>query len=358
MLEHGNNAASYYHNQTLEAWKVAQDILGSTVDDRPITLVNDKTPVWVFLDGQEDGDPSRLPSVALRLMQVNEVDRSFTQAKNNAALIEQLRGEGARVLEVLEEPTVHRERYVAMLSRYICAAEVTAPEHGKSVATLHNAGKKLGGTPPTTHFFNPLHSLGNTIAFLHAEQEERRGYRIGSTVFSPELLESLDQYYSEALVMLLAIDAYAKQRQVTYVPLQEDVQADNVRGKEATLIDLDSLQIGPREYDLGRPRTQWARQRQDGNLAAIGFMAGYELNTQTPLDMKMLRMTGKISLIKYCTAHITLSVTQLLEGRRPSEWLLREGIQRLSQIANPRHPWQKLDLAQKTSLAAAEQKLA
>jgi len=340
---------SALHPDQIEAWDIAQNILGAA-GDRPVTLVNEKSPVWVFLDGQEDTHPSLEPSVALRLTRVADPDQALQQARQNTKLTESLRAKGAPVLEILEEPALHRQRFVAVMSRYICKHEVTYQAHGKSVALLHNAGATLSVSPEAA-YFNPLYSLSNTIAFLHAEQKEAGGYKVGDTLFPARLLDQLDQHFSEAEFILASINAYAQQNRIPYIPLQEDVQADNVRGREATLIDLDAMQLGPKEYDLGRPRTQWARQQQDGNQAAIGFTAGYRENIHTPVDSSLLRLTDKISLIKYCTAHITLSVTQLLQGRAPQEWLLQEAIQRLEHIFDPRRPWKRLDLSQKAHLA-------
>jgi len=115
---------------TDSAAMAAQEALGTTQE---LTIVNNKPPAWVLLDGWDGRQGEDAPNVAVRITTGQDPEALLEETIEIAALTKSIRDRGGRVLEILEPPKLVREKFVAVISRYLPGADVTPYDYMDTV---------------------------------------------------------------------------------------------------------------------------------------------------------------------------------------------------------------------------------
>ncbi len=335
---------------TVQAAMAANEALGEAQE---LTVVNNKPPAWVMLNGRDGEQGIHAPSVAVRISVSQDPEALLQETMEVADLTESVRRLGGRVLEILEPPKLLRGKFVAVISRYLPGANVTPYDYGRSMATMHNASVQAG-LSYANRPFDPLKSTREAYQYLAEQQSSGRPLTIGQTVFPKGLLDELGERLGTQEAAIPQILGLMAMLSLKPALLQEDVHPGNVRYSKdgvATLIDLDQPSIGPGEADLGRVRTQWTKRFGAPAEREQDFLSAYAHEIRQQSDPTIVALTDQIMLLRYGSALVDLAVRQVQLGAPASEWLLQEGIRRLEHLDDPSYRWQPLNQDRKNQIA-------
>lgn len=336
-------------DMTTDAVVAAHEALGNPP---LVTVVNNKPPAWVMLDGRDQTEGPTEPSVAVRITTSEDPEALLEQTIQDVELTESVRRHGGRVLEVLETPR-RIGRFVAVISRYLPGKDVDPHDYGHSMATMHNASV-AAGLSNANRPFDPLRPTRQTYQYLVEQQASGRPFRIGQTVFPRGLLNELGEHLTAQEAAVQQVLGMMAVLGLQPVLLQQDVHFGNVRYNKdgiATLMDLDDPIIGPGEADLGRVRTQWTQRFSQPVEREQSFLAAYAAEVEQSSNPNILALTDQIMLLRYSCALADLAINQVQLGVPTSEWLLREGMYRLEHIGDPTRKWRPLNQERKDQLA-------
>lgn len=326
----------------------------ATEFDMPPSLSAIRTgpPTWIYINNDPSGQKD--PTDALRLVSNDKQPDLIKKTRKNNALLRELYERGAQIQEVRGEPQ-ERDGFVASLSGYL-PGEVDShnlasyKDYGKAVSTLHKAGVELGEDEAIREeekakSFKPLTRTQETYRYLETLYQNGGELKLGDTIFSVSLLEIFKEHLTTAEEAASEMVRLSAERGYPLTTIIHDAHIGNVRrDKEGQLrlIDLDDLTWGPAEYDLGRPKSQWTQHFKRDLTYAEHFVAGYtQERGGRDLDDDILNLGMLVSRTRYGTSTLTHAVDAAKQGRSTpiDEWLLQEGIRRLTNLHDPQAKW-------------------
>jgi hypothetical protein len=333
------------------------DIAGELGIAGDLTMVSRGPFSWVAID--DDGG-AREADVALKLTPTSDPEAALDESHKRIGLLRELRSHGAQIVDYLEEPRIVYDPkrmggYILTVSRYLPVKGATPFEHGQAVASLHNASLHVDTTDcEEINILEQLASSAHAAEYLEEFRKHGKPFQLGTVEMSPAQIEAYTQYLDEAERLRRDLFVASKQKGLPEVIVQEDVHDQNImRDTHGTPIAIDvEGYVGPSAIDFGRPLTDWHQRFGHPMQYTHDYIAGYDTHVDPRLkpDEELRHMVSDYTNIRSSLVFISIAVSRAMERRTKEEWLLSQGLYRLSVINDRNIRWNALDDARKAAL--------
>lgn len=323
--------------------------------DGELTMVSHSPMSSVAIDDDAGG---REAHVALRLALATDPEAMLEDTRKRVGVLQDLRGNGAQVIEYLDEPRLvrdaqHMGSYILTISRYLPVKGATPFEHGQAIASLHNASLRVDTAAcEEINILEQLASAGRTVEHLNGIRKRGASFQLGDVKMSPDQIEAYAHYIDASEKLRRELFVTSQQKGLPEVVVQEDVHSGNVmRDSQGVPIAIDvEGYIGPSAIDLGRPLTDWHPRFGTPLQDVCDYIAGYDahIDPRVKPDEKLRQMASDYINMRSSLVFISMAVTRAIDYQASEEWLLRQGLHRLQVIEDRNAPWVALDSAYKT----------
>lgn len=326
-----------------------------------LTMVSFGPPSWVAANTSGN---TQAGEVALRLTYDTNLDSALEDTRKRVDLLQSLRSHGAQVVEYLEEPRVIYDAqrmggFILTTSRYLPVKGATPFEHGQAIASLHNASLHVDTSNcEEINILEQIAPSGQIAEYLQGFLARGKTFQLGQAEMSPGQIEAYIRYLDEAEELRRGLFATSAQKGVPKVVVQEDVHDENIMRDNQGVpiaIDIDGY-VGPPAIDLGRPLTDWHHRFGKPVQFTHDYIAGYDahINPQLKPDQELRQMASDYMNIRSSVVFIAMAVNTAVQGQSHAEWLLDQGLHRMSVIADRDARWLPRDETRKIALRAQQ----
>ncbi len=326
-----------------------------------LTMASYGPPSWVAVS---DSGNAHTEEVALRLTHSTDLDATLEDTRKRVDLLQNLRRHGAQVVEYLEEPRVIYDAqrmggFILTISRYLPVKGATPFEHGQAIASLHNASLHVDTSNcEEINILEQIAPSGRVAEYLQGFLTRGKAFQLGRAEMSPAQIEAYIQYLDEAEVRRRGLFAASAQKGTPEVVVQEDVHDENIMCDSQGVpiaIDIDGY-VGPPAIDLGRPLTDWHHRFGKPMQLTHDYIAGYDahISPQLKPDQELRQMASDYMNIRSSVVFIAMAVNTAVQGQSHAEWLLDQGLHRMSVIADRNARWLPRDETRKIALRAQQ----
>lgn len=296
-----------------------------------LRCVRDGPLVWVFVDEQK--------TIVIRLIKALEPKVLYTLQAKEADLLAALRARGAPVEKIVLGPVVYGD-FVVSVTPYLPGEMSNYYQFGQALAKLHNAGTMINST--ALALFDPLLPVQKTYEYIKKCEQTGMPFGIGETLLSAYHIEILQTWLAKEQKAVAEMVRLSRKRGYQLTVLHHDIHPANARvdtSGNVILFDIDTLSMGPAEYDLARPLGQWVQRFGRPKKWVREFMQGYHHTVTRLPDPGLLALAIDISMLHYGLSMVTREVDAAMQGTAINETHLAEGVKRLEHLDEPDFRW-------------------